>query len=341
MWNSVTLEVQDIFHDQIGKLVSEVMVLQDMNAVEVTLEVVRQRYITEARELKLPILFLFNLTDQTIGGLHYSGMIACADKKGVRWFEPARGGIRERNLPMARRVLQFLAGNSSELNVGAVDDRPGELENHCPPQANGSEQDGMLCGHTLRAAMLHHLSNETGDGTVVSAGPAPQPAPAAPAAAAGPAVAAAPAAPAAAVASSAPSVPLPVAAPSAPSATPAPSAPLAPPAPSAAVATAVPAVSPSGKVKLVKMPVSEGVTWCNGKQWQHPNLFDEVVTDVTALMQEKRSFESWTQMAGAVCIMSLSGSSKHFYCTLVQKLVVCKDSPQPRRAWKWPSWLQA
>ena len=120
VWNLKTLEVHEIFHDQIDTLVSEVLVLQNMGAVEETLEVVRKHYITQARELKLPILFLFNLTDQTIGGLHYSGMIACADKKGVRWFEPSRGGIRERNLPMAKRVLQFLENNSSELNVGEM-----------------------------------------------------------------------------------------------------------------------------------------------------------------------------------------------------------------------------
>ena len=164
VWNLKTLEVHEIFHDQIDTLVSEVLVLQNMGAVEETLEVVRKRYITQARELKLPILFLFNLTDQTIGGLHYSGMIACADKKGVRWFEPSRGGIRERNLPMAKRVLQFLENNSSELNVGAVDTRPGEWKNHCPSQADGSEHDSMRCGHTLRAAMLSHLRKDMGAG---------------------------------------------------------------------------------------------------------------------------------------------------------------------------------
>ena len=111
VWNNGTLEVEAIFHDQLDKLVSEVIVLQNMDAVEEALGQLRERYITQARELKLPILFLFNLTDQTIGGLHYSGMIACADKKGVRWFEPSRGGICERNLPMAKRVRQFLAGN--------------------------------------------------------------------------------------------------------------------------------------------------------------------------------------------------------------------------------------
>ena len=113
VWSSETLQVHEIFHDKINTLVSKVIVLQNMDAVEEALEVVRERYITQARELKLPILFLFNLTDQTIGGLHYSAMIACADKKGVRWFEPSRGGIRERKLPMAKRVRQCLAGNSS------------------------------------------------------------------------------------------------------------------------------------------------------------------------------------------------------------------------------------
>jgi hypothetical protein len=154
-WNRETLEVHEIFHDQLGTLVSEVFVMQDMEAVEKVLENVRDHYIVQKRLLTLPMLFLFNKVDEMIGGLHYSAMVAGADGKGVRFFEPSRGGIRERNLPMAKRVRQFLAGNSTELNLGIVHDvLPDQWDNHCPPQADGSEQEGMRCGHTLRGALL-------------------------------------------------------------------------------------------------------------------------------------------------------------------------------------------
>ena len=154
-WNRETLEVHEIFHDQLGTLVSEVFVMQDMEAVEKVLENVRDHYIVQKRLLTLPMLFLFNKVDEMIGGLHYSAMVAGADGKGVRFFEPSRGGIRERNLPMAKRVRQFLAGNSTELNLGIVHDAlPDQWDNHCPPQADGSEQEGMRCGHTLRGALL-------------------------------------------------------------------------------------------------------------------------------------------------------------------------------------------
>ena len=171
-WNRGTLEVHEIFHDQLGTLVSEVFVMRDMDAVEEVLETVRDRYIDQKRPLTLPMVFLFNKVDGVIGGLHYSAMVAGADGKGVRFFEPSRGGIRERNLPMAKRVRQFLAGNSTELNLGVVHDAlPDQWVNHCPPQADGSEQEGMRCGHVLREALLRDLRNKS----LVSAVASPEP----------------------------------------------------------------------------------------------------------------------------------------------------------------------
>ena len=172
-WNHGTLEVHQIFHDQVGQRVSEIFVMTGTDEVESVLNTVRERYIDKRRSLTLPMLFLFNLVDAVVGGIHYSAMVAGADGKGVRWFEPARGGVRERNRPMAMRVRQFLAGNAIELTIGVVNQNLGigEWVNHCPSQADGSEQEGMRCGQTLRQALLRELGSEGFDGAVESAVP--------------------------------------------------------------------------------------------------------------------------------------------------------------------------
>ena len=158
VWRNGTVEVQDIFHDQLGKLVSEIFVLTDMGEVEEALNNVRAQYIDGGRTLRLPMLFIFNKVDARVGGMHYSALVACADGKGVRFFDSSRGGVRERNLPMAKRVRQFLAGNTAELNIGAVNAflPPDQWVNLCWKRP--TLEAAMRRGHTLRKALLLHFA---------------------------------------------------------------------------------------------------------------------------------------------------------------------------------------
>ena len=151
-------EVQDIFHDQLGKLVSEIFILTDTEQVEEALDNVRAQYIDGGRTLRLPMLFIFNKVDARVGGMHYSALVACADGKGVRFFDSSRGGVRERNLPMAKRVRQFLAGNTAELKIGDVNAflPPDQWVNLCWKRP--TLEAAMRRGHTLRKALLLHFA---------------------------------------------------------------------------------------------------------------------------------------------------------------------------------------
>ena len=160
MPQAVSHAVPQNFHVRLGSYVSEIIVLHAEDAVQPALENLRARFAEATYSLVLPMLFLFSQIHQSVSGLLYSAMVAGADYKGVRFFEPAPVGMCDLNRSMAKSVRQFLVDHSVQLKLGVVDEQqPDQWHNHWTPQPDDSGDDmrseEMLCASLLTALWLH------------------------------------------------------------------------------------------------------------------------------------------------------------------------------------------
>jgi len=126
---------------------------------ESSVEAQTARYLVEPRCVRddKPVLFLVNATPDG-NGLHWGGLVA-GDGKGIRSFEPARGGTQETNralIGQLRVTLQTCEQRGSQP-FGPIGSCP--TANLCPPQ-RGMEQGGTACGRALKAGLLMHLHPE-------------------------------------------------------------------------------------------------------------------------------------------------------------------------------------
>lgn len=158
IWRQKTLLDHEIFHDQFGTLVDEIIVLNTDEMVEHAMEVLADRYCSSrsvrARKLELPILMIFNRTDGQSQGVHFSALLGGADGRGMRYFEPATRGMRGWNKRLILKAQMFFENHAEDLRIGSVPDRAhfDHWHNSCPPQT-----DTTNCGHTLRQALFQDL----------------------------------------------------------------------------------------------------------------------------------------------------------------------------------------